>query len=157
YEYSPWGVLLTSASKNNLLYTAREFDFETALIYNKWQYYSAFLAIYIYNKFRNSIKSMKSFYYRQKESQDIQLLDIIEIPEYISEKAFSSESCIKIKCSNVEFWWYIGNGNWLVCKGRICLYECWKCIFWGALCGSPIYHGGVEIFEDTCAIISGEA
>ncbi|MEJ5274070.1 MAG: hypothetical protein WH035_08065, partial [Spirochaetota bacterium] len=25
YEYSPWGVLLTSASKNNLLYTAREF------------------------------------------------------------------------------------------------------------------------------------
>jgi len=39
YEYNPWGVLLTSASKNNLLYTSREFDFETGLQFNRMRYY----------------------------------------------------------------------------------------------------------------------
>jgi RHS repeat-associated protein len=39
YEYNPWGILLTSASKNNLLYTSREFDFETGLQFNRMRYY----------------------------------------------------------------------------------------------------------------------
>ena len=29
YEYNPWGVLLTSANKNNLLFASNYFDFET--------------------------------------------------------------------------------------------------------------------------------
>ncbi len=45
YEYNPWGILLTSASKNNLLYTAREFDFDTGLQY-KFKYYFPLLARY---------------------------------------------------------------------------------------------------------------
>jgi RHS repeat-associated protein len=39
YEYNPWGVLLTQANKNNLLYTSREFDFETGLQFNRMRYY----------------------------------------------------------------------------------------------------------------------
>ena len=40
YEYNPWGVLLTSASKNNLLYTARDFDFDINLQFNRMRYCS---------------------------------------------------------------------------------------------------------------------
>jgi RHS repeat-associated protein len=39
YEYNPWGVLLTQANKNNLLYTSREFDFDIALQFNRMRYY----------------------------------------------------------------------------------------------------------------------
>ncbi len=42
-KYNPWGILLTSASKNNLLYTAREFDSDTALQFNRMRYYNASL------------------------------------------------------------------------------------------------------------------
>ena len=40
YEYNPWGVLLTDANKNNFLYTAREFDFDTDLQFNRMRYYN---------------------------------------------------------------------------------------------------------------------
>ncbi len=40
YKYYPWGVLLASASKNNLLYTARELDLDTGLQFNRMRYYS---------------------------------------------------------------------------------------------------------------------
>jgi RHS repeat-associated protein len=39
--------LLTSASKNNLLYTSREFDFETGLQFNRMRYYSPNLGRFI--------------------------------------------------------------------------------------------------------------
>jgi len=39
YEYNPWGVLLTQANKNNLLYTSREFDFDIAFQFNRMRYY----------------------------------------------------------------------------------------------------------------------
>ncbi len=43
YEYNPWGVLLTSANKNTLLYTAREFDLDTGLFFNLGFEYNAYL------------------------------------------------------------------------------------------------------------------
>ncbi len=46
-EYNPRGILLTSASKNNLLYTAREFDFDTGLQLNRMRYYNSSLGRFI--------------------------------------------------------------------------------------------------------------
>ncbi|MEJ5166378.1 MAG: RHS repeat-associated core domain-containing protein [Thermoanaerobaculia bacterium] len=51
YEYNPWGVLLTSASENNLLYTSKEFDFETGLQFNRNIYYNANLGRFIQKDF----------------------------------------------------------------------------------------------------------
>jgi len=47
YEYNPWGVLLTQANKNNLLYTSREFDFDIGLQFNRMRYYSPNLGRFI--------------------------------------------------------------------------------------------------------------
>ena len=47
YEYNPWGVLLTSASKNNLLYTARDFDFEKKTLNYKEGFYKADLGFFV--------------------------------------------------------------------------------------------------------------
>lgn len=46
-EFSPCSSLVTVSSKNNLLYTAKEFDFETGLQFNRYRYYSPLIARFI--------------------------------------------------------------------------------------------------------------
>ncbi len=41
YEYNPWGILLTYSNKNTLLYTAREFEIDTGLQFNRMRYYNS--------------------------------------------------------------------------------------------------------------------
>ncbi len=43
FNFNPYGVLLISANKNNLFYTARGFDFDEALQFNRMRYYNASL------------------------------------------------------------------------------------------------------------------
>ena len=55
YEYNPWGLPLTQANKNNLLYTAREFDFDTGLQFYSSTYYKPSLAYSIFKNTNNNI------------------------------------------------------------------------------------------------------
>jgi RHS repeat-associated protein len=60
YEYNPWGILLTQANKNNLLYTSREFDFETGLQYNRNRYYNLNIGSFNY---KDKILDLNRFTY----------------------------------------------------------------------------------------------
>ncbi len=60
YEYNPWGVLLTSANKNNFLYTAREFEFDIGLQFNRMRYYSPNLGRFI---IKDKLFSLNKFIY----------------------------------------------------------------------------------------------
>ncbi len=60
YEYNPWGVLLTSANKNNLLHTAREFEFDAGLQFNRMRYYNSYLGRFMQ---KDLIKEDNAFIY----------------------------------------------------------------------------------------------
>lgn len=63
YEHIRCGVLLTSASKNNLLYTSREFDFDTGLQFKRMRYYNPNFGRFVKKDFLDLSNSKYQFQY----------------------------------------------------------------------------------------------
>lgn len=120
FSCKPWGVLLTEANKNNLLYTAREFDFDNRLYYFNFYYYNPYIAfINIYYQFRQ---------------EDI-------------KKIYKDKYFVKLKCVSLTIEWWVGNCR-SFCEGIKCDYYCWDCIW--VFCSRPVHHTGIEIYENEC-------
>ncbi len=67
FNFNPYGVLLISVNKNNLIYTAREFEFDTGLQFNRNRYYNASLGRFVY---KDQFKTLEVFQYASNSPLD---------------------------------------------------------------------------------------
>ena len=126
YEYNPWGVLLTEANKNNLLYTSREFDFDTGL-YQYNQFYNVSLAIYSY-KDELIYKIFSNKFLLTKNLLPFEIVTNIKLME-LKEKFFIVSS-LKTKCCIAC--WIVHEILDLHCLDCLCClgtcgFQCYEC------------------------------
>ena len=131
YEYNPWGVLLTQASKNNLLFLSGKYENEMNFSYIEKRYYMNYLGRY---NIKSYAKLLNPYLYSFSDDLDYEILffgknynnDYIEYlsESYIKEKAWWPALVI-VACLIADELADCGSFCAEACKGSGGVRRCW--------------------------------